>query len=74
MVVHNISPETVLCSCCENRAVPEAEYNICARRRGLIPLTLAPLVERRKKLKELMRSAADEWTRAIYDARRTAIK
>jgi DNA polymerase-2 len=74
MVVHNISPETVLCSCCENQAVPEAEYNICARRRGLIPLTLAPLVERRQRLKDLMRSAADERTRAIYDARRTAIK
>jgi DNA polymerase II len=74
MVVHNISPETVLCHCCENQAVPEADYNICARRRGLIPLTLAPLVERRQKLKELMRSAADERTRAIYDARRTAIK
>jgi DNA polymerase-2 len=74
MVVHNISPETVLCSCCENQAVPEAEYNICVRRRGLIPLTLAPLVERRQKLKDLMRSAGDERTRAIYDARRTAIK
>jgi len=74
MVVHNISPETVLCSCCENRAVPEAEYNICARRRGLIPLTLAPLVKRRQKLKELMLGAGDERTRAIYDARRTAIK
>jgi DNA polymerase-2 len=74
MVVHNISPETVLCSCCENQAVPEAGYNICARRRGLIPLTLAPLVERRQRLKDLMRSAGDERTRAIYDARRTAIK
>ena len=74
MVVHNISPETVLCSCCENSAVPEAEYNICARRRGLIPLTLAPLVERRQRLKDLMRSAGDERTRAIYDARRAAIK
>ena len=74
MVAHNISPETVLCSCCENQSVPEAEYNICARRRGLIPLTLAPLVKRRQQLKDLMRSAGDERTRAIYDARRTAIK
>jgi DNA polymerase-2 len=74
MVAHNISPETVLCSCCENQAVPEAGYNICARRRGLIPLTLAPLVERRKELKDMMRGAADERARAIYDARRTAIK
>lgn len=74
MVVHNISPETVLCSCCDNQTVPEAQYNICTKRRGLIPLTLAPLVERRRQLKELMRSAKDEQTRAAYDARRTAIK
>jgi len=74
MVTRNISPETVLCSCCDNQVVPEAEYNICAKRRGLIPLTLAPLVERRQRLKDLMRGAEDERTRAVYDARRTAIK
>lgn len=73
MVTRNISPETVLCSCCENIAVPEAGYNICEKRRGLIPLTLEPLIERRKLLKQLMK-LADERTRAIYDARRVAIK
>ena len=74
MVVHNVSPETVLCSCCENQAVPEAGYNICTKRRGLIPLCVGPLVERRRLLKERMRSTQDEKTRAIYDARRAAIK
>ncbi|MDX2030221.1 MAG: DNA polymerase domain-containing protein [Blastocatellia bacterium] len=74
MVAHNISPETVLCGCCENRAVPEAGYNICTKRRGLIPRTLAPLVERRRRLKELQRSAEDDRTRAICEARRAAIK
>ncbi len=74
MVTRNISPETVLCSCCDNQVVPEAGYNICTKRRGLIPLSLAPLVERRRRLKELMRGAKDERTRAVYDARRTAIK
>lgn len=73
MVTRNISPETVLCACCENDAVPEAGYNICTKRRGLIPVTLEPLVERRKRYKQLMREA-DERTRAIYDARRAAIK
>lgn len=74
MVTRNISPETILCHCCDNQAVPEAGYNICVRRRGLIPLTLAPLVERRQRLKDLMRSATDELTRGVYEARRTAIK
>lgn len=73
MITRNISPETVLCSCCQNDAVPEAGYNICTKRRGLIPLVLAPLVERRKLYKQLMKTA-DERTRAIYDARRSAIK
>jgi DNA polymerase II len=73
MIARNISPETVLCSCCRNNAVPEAGYNICEKRRGLIPLTLEPLVDRRKFYKQLMKSA-DERTRAIYDARRAAIK
>jgi DNA polymerase II len=73
MVTRNISPETVLCSCCRNSAVPETGYNICEKRRGLIPLTLEPLVERRRVYKQLMKNA-DERTRAIYDARRAAIK
>lgn len=73
MITRNISPETVLCSCCRNNAVPEAGYNICEKRRGLIPLTIEPLVERRKIYKQLMNNA-DERTRAIHEARRTAIK
>lgn len=74
MVEHNISPETVLCSCCDNHVVPEAEYNICTKRRGLIPLTVAPLVERRRRLKELMRNDKDSQRYAVYEAWRSAIK
>jgi DNA polymerase-2 len=73
MVTRNISPETLLCSCCRNSVVPEAGYNICEKRRGLIPLTIEPLVERRKVYKQLMKTA-DERTRMIYEARRSAIK
>src|SRR5262249_38310121 len=47
---------------------------ICTKRRGLIPITLEPLVERRRLLKELMRSATDERAREIYGRRRAAIK
>lgn len=74
MVTHNLSPETVLCACCQNHAVPETDYNVCEKRRGLIPLTLAPLVERRSHLKQLMQAATDEQQRASYVARRAAIK
>jgi len=74
MVTRNISPETVLCRCCQNEAVPEARYNVCEKRRGVIPLTLAPLIERRKRLKQLLKTTEDPQLRALYEARRAAIK
>lgn len=72
MVRHNISPETVLCSCCDNRAVPEAGYTLCQKRRGLIPQTLAPLLERRRWYKQQIRAGDRKGDR--YDERQTAIK
>lgn len=65
MVTRNISPETVLCDCCDNHAVPEADYNVCEKRRGLIPLTLAPLIERRQTLAQDNggRRATRRWAR-----------
>jgi DNA polymerase elongation subunit (family B) len=57
MAIHNISPETVLCGCCENHRVPEAGYTICEKREGIVPKTLKPVLARRawlkKKAKEL---------------------
>jgi DNA polymerase II len=63
-----------LCSCCTNRSVPEANYNICEKRRGLIPQTLRPLLERRKQYKLVMRQRADAGKRETYNAMQTAIK
>jgi DNA polymerase elongation subunit (family B) len=42
----NISPETVLCTCCPDseRKVPVLEYNICEKRRGFIPDVVKPLI------------------------------
>lgn len=51
MAIHNISPETVLCRCCENHRVPEAGYTICEKREGLVPKTLKPILTRRAWLK-----------------------
>jgi DNA polymerase-2 len=52
MAIHNISPETVLCGCCENRSVPEAGYTICEKREGIVPKTLKPILTRRAWLKK----------------------
>jgi DNA polymerase-2 len=52
MAIHNISAETVLCGCCDNRRVPEAGYTICEKREGLVPKTLKPILSRRAWLKK----------------------
>jgi DNA polymerase-2 len=57
MAIHNISPETVLCRCCENHRVPEAGYTICEKREGIVPKTLKPILTRRAWLKRMMKEA-----------------
>jgi DNA polymerase elongation subunit (family B) len=57
MARYNISPETLLCECCPDSRtrVPGLLYNICERRRGLIPRVVEPLVERRMRFKRLVK-------------------
>jgi DNA polymerase elongation subunit (family B) len=61
MVRFNISPETVMCSCCPepSRRVPVIGYGICDRQLGLIPRVLKPVVERRTKLKRLAKAGGE---------------
>ncbi|MBN1281220.1 MAG: hypothetical protein JXA00_06190 [Candidatus Thermoplasmatota archaeon] len=49
MVVHNISPETLLCPCCPDSThhVPQLGYHICQRQKGLLPTVLEPILLRR---------------------------
>jgi len=56
MAVHNISPETVLCGCCENHRVPEVGYTICEKREGIVPKTLRPILARRTWLKKMAKA------------------
>ena len=53
MAIHNLSPETVLCGCCENRRVPEVGYSVCEKREGIVPKTLKPILARRNRLKKM---------------------
>jgi DNA polymerase elongation subunit (family B) len=57
MAIHNISPETVLCGCCENHRVPETGYTICEKREGIVPKTLKPVLERRAWLKKMAKAS-----------------
>lgn len=58
MVLHNISPETLFCSCCDNKIVPDGEYNICQKQVGLIPLALKDLLKKRLYFKHKKRNSS----------------
>lgn len=73
MMQHNISAETILCSCCPAPKVPEAGYNICEKREGLIPKTLRPILERRKSFKARMKNSQGA-EKEVYSRRQTALK
>ncbi|MFH1013970.1 MAG: DNA polymerase domain-containing protein [Thermoplasmatota archaeon] len=49
MLHHNISPETILCPCCPDspHRVPQLHYHICIEKKGLLPLVLLPILDRR---------------------------
>ena len=76
MLTRNISAETVLCKCCPDSKlrVPELGYNICEKRRGIVPKTLDLLLSKRLKYKGLMMEAADDRHRRVYNMRQAALK
>ena len=74
MVKYNISQETLLCACCPDNRVPEIGHHICAKRRGLVARTLAPLLERRSAYKRLLKQALTTEERERYDRRQSALK
>ncbi len=50
MLKYNISPETMLCSCCRavpHFIVPQLGYHICSLQKGLLPEVLEPILSRR---------------------------
>jgi len=79
---YNISPETINCACCGKRSpggrpgtpVPEIGAHTCARRRGLIPDTLAPILEKRRLLKGRQKAALAPDARDFFRKRQTALK
>jgi DNA polymerase-2 len=77
MVRFNISPETVNCRCCRDEPtarVPEIGHHTCRHRQGLVPRTLAPLLDKRARYQRLMAITAQPAARAVLDQRQTALK
>ena len=75
MVHFNVSPETVEAQCCEGQQVPELGTSICTHRLGLVPETLAPLLEKRNQYKTRIRELPPgDSDRERYERRYSAHK
>jgi DNA polymerase-2 len=75
MVRFNLSPETVKAECCPGVPVPELGTPVCSHRQGLVPETLAPLLEKRARYKTLIRSLPEsDPRREVYRRRYSAHK
>jgi len=76
MMKKNLSAETVKCACCldSKTRVPDIEYNICEKQKGLVPLSLKILLAKRVKYKQLKRSAPTKELKFLYDARQNSLK
>ncbi|OKY77183.1 MAG: DNA polymerase PolB2 inactivated [Candidatus Methanohalarchaeum thermophilum] len=57
---HNISPETINCRCCTNEEVPQLNYSICQKKTGFLPKVLKPILEKRKKIKDNIKTLKTE--------------
>jgi len=76
MLTRNISAETVLCKCCPDSKlrVPELGYNICEKRKGIVPKTLDLLLKKRSRYKDLMRETSNKDLKHAYNMRQAALK
>ncbi|MEM2567746.1 MAG: DNA polymerase domain-containing protein [Candidatus Bathyarchaeia archaeon] len=76
MLTRNISAETVLCKCCPNSRikVPELGYNICEKRKGIVPKTLDLLLRKRLEYKRLASETSNPELKRAYELRQSALK
>jgi DNA polymerase elongation subunit (family B) len=74
MVVHNISPETILCPCCpeSSKHVPQLGYHLCQKQKGLLPEILEPILQRRFCFKA--RAKNNRYDPAVYNELQKAWK
>jgi len=76
MVKNNISAETVLCKCCPNSRlrIPELNYHLCEKRKGIVPKALELVVSKRLHYKRMRGEVQDSALKEVYDKRQAALK
>ena len=74
MLKKNISAETVRCPCCPDSKirVPELDWNVCERRRGIVPISIQIIIEKRIAYKQIQNS--NEAIDGRCNARQAALK
>lgn len=61
MLTRNISPETILCSCHDSPfRIPDLNYNVCPKRKGLVPQALKLVLTKRTAYKKLAKQSSDK--------------
>jgi DNA polymerase I len=71
---HNISHETMDCSCCRDTAehVPgDGSHWFCTKKRGFIPIVIDDLITRRMRIKEMMKDSSEH---TLLRARQDTLK
>jgi len=76
MLRKNVSAETVQCDCCPDSGnrVPELGWNVCERKKGIIPKAIEIVVTKRLRYKELRKRAEGTPDYDKYNARIAALK
>ncbi len=72
---HNIGSDTLNCECCMDSAkkIPGEEYWFCTKKRGFIPILVEDLINRRIKIKEVIRKEEED-KKKFLDARQNSLK
>ncbi|MBU2561923.1 MAG: DNA-directed DNA polymerase [Nanoarchaeota archaeon] len=76
IVSHNISIETLNCSCCKDKdKVPHEKVHLwfCRKKEGFFSTVLKEIITRRMRVKEIMKTA-DKKKRVFLDARQESLK
>ncbi len=60
IATHNISPETLNCSCCKGEKVPELNYHFCQKKRGFVSTVIEELVKKRLEIKNKLKKTKNE--------------
>lgn len=72
----NVGADTINCDCCPHskNIVPELDYRICEKRRGLVAESLEVPLQNRKEYKHFRTLATDDKSWAIFDSRQGILR